>query len=214
MNDSYQEELLENWPCRGEGSDDRLCVASEKAVRRDTLLEHWPKRKSVIDSFDSDEDDATSASISNKRRHHVRSVDFSSSSHLHVYERESMYLLRSLAYTKDDYDVFGKQALLEGFRIKNLIADAPHDSEAKSIKHLLRHDIINKEELIGIEHFILGKPSRVYKTRKHHAAAVLRKQQEQEDQQLADPALNLGNFARSNSLRSSQKAIIRAAMAA
>jgi hypothetical protein len=159
MNYSYQEELLENWPHRGEGSgsDDSCCVASEQAVRRDTLLEHWPKRKSsFIDSFDSDEDDAAFASISNKRHHHVRSVNFSGSSSLHVFERESFYLLQSLAYTKEDYDVFGKEALREGFRIKNLIDTAPYDSEAKAINHLLRQGVISREEMIGIEHFILG----------------------------------------------------------
>ena len=217
MNYSYQEELLENWPHRGEGSgsDDSCCVASEQAVRRDTLLEHWPKRKSsFMNSFDLDEDDAALASISNKRHHHARSVNFSGSSSLHVFERESFYLLQSLAYTKEDYDVFGKEALREGFRIKSLIADVPYDSEAKSIKYLLSHGIINREEMIGIEHFVLDKPSRVYKTRKQHSKAVLRKQEQQQGQQLEDPAFKLGEFARSNSLRSSKRAKIRAAMAA
>ena len=211
MNDSNQDELLESWPCRGV-ADDRLCEA-EKAVRRDTLLEHWPKRKSYMDSFDSDEDTVASASTStsNKRHHHVRSVHFSESSKLWVYTRESMYLLRSLAYTKEDRNEFGINAMIEGFRIKNLIASAPYDSEAESIKYLLRQDIINKEELIGIEHFVLGNPKNVTKRRERHSAAVLWKQYEQQEQQLEDPALNLGEFAESSSLRSSKRARIRAA---
>jgi len=205
MTDSNQE-LLENWP-RGVAPDDRLFCEAEKAVRRDTLLEHWPKRESYMDmdSFDSDEDDVASV------RNNLRSVHFSESSKLHVYERESKYLLRSLAYAKEDRKEFGMKAMIEGFRIKNLIAAAPYESEAESIKYLLRQDIINKEELIGIEHFILGNPSNAIKTRERHSAAVLWKQQEQQEQQLEDPALNLGEFAQSSSLRSSQRARIRAA---
>ena len=210
-----QEELLENWPCRCADSDDGLFCAAEKAARRDTLLEHWPKRKSstTFASFDSEEVDV--ASVRNKRhRHHLRSVHFSETSQLRVYERESKYLLRSLTYTKDDRDEFGKDALLEGLRIKNLVDTAPPISTAESIKYLLRHDSISRAELIGIEHFILGKPSRVQKMRKHHAAAVLWKQQELQHQKLEDPALNLGKFAQSSSLKSMQRARIRAAVAA
>ncbi|KAK1733049.1 hypothetical protein QTG54_016187 [Skeletonema marinoi] len=214
MTDLNQEELLENWPRQGVDSDDRLFCAAEKVVRRDTLLEHWPKRESMTyTSFDSGaDDDASAANIRNRR--HFRVVDFSEASHLHVYERESMYLLRSLTYTKDDRDEFGKDTLLEGLRIKNLVDTAPPISTAESIKYLLRHDSISRAELIGIEHFILGKPSRVQKIRKHHAAAVLWKQQELQHQKLEDPALNLGKFAQSSSLKSMQRARIRAAVAA
>jgi hypothetical protein len=49
---NHQEELLVNWPHRGADSDDRLSCggggAAEKALRRDTLLEHWPKRNSSL----------------------------------------------------------------------------------------------------------------------------------------------------------------------
>ena len=212
MTNLNQEELLENWPRQGI-DDNRLFCAAEKAVRRDTLLEHWPKRESMTyTSFDSGADDASAANMRNRR--HFRVVDFSEASHLHVYERESMYLLRSLTYTKDDRDEFGKDTLLEGLRIKNLVDTAPPISTAESIKYLLRHDSISRAELIGIEHFILGKPSRVQKMRKHHAAAVLWKQQELQHQKLEDPALNLGKFAQSSSLKSMQRARIRAAVAA
>mmetsp|Transcript_19833 Transcript_19833/g.28245 ORF Transcript_19833/g.28245 Transcript_19833/m.28245 type:complete len:219 (+) Transcript_19833:94-750(+) len=213
-----QEDILER-PRRGVDPD-CLFHAAEKAVRRDTLLEHWPKRKSSIVSFDSEEveiDDTIS--MRNKRQMIRRSVHFSETSLLFAYERESMYILRSLTYTKKDYDKFSKDALLEGLRIKSLITAAPHDSDASSIKYLLRQGIISREEVIGIEHFILGKPSRVPKIRKQHAVAVLWKQQEQQQQQqqrqkIEDPALSLGKFAQSSSRRSMQRARIRAAMAA
>jgi hypothetical protein len=196
-----EEELLVNWPHRG----------ADSVPRRDTLLEHWPKRKSsmTIASFDSGEADAA-ASASHKRY----CVDFSESSRLHTYQGAPISLLRSLTYTKDNRDAFDRDAFLEGIRIKNLIANAPLDSASESIKYLLRHDIISSDELIGIEHFILGKPTRVHKIRKHHAAAVLWKQQEQQEQKLEDPVVDLGKFAESSSLRSTQRARIRAAMAA
>jgi len=204
MTNLNQEELLENWPRQGIDDNRLFCV--EKAARRGTLLEHWPKRESMTyASFDSGEDDDASAAKMRNRRN-LRGVDFSEASHLHVYERESMYLLRSLTYTKDDRDEFGKDALLEGLRIKNLVDTAPPETTAGSIKYLLRHDSISRAELIGIEHFILGKPSRVQKIRKHHAAAVLWKQQELQHQKLEDPALNLGKFAQSSSLKSMQRA--------
>mmetsp|Transcript_22589 Transcript_22589/g.38508 ORF Transcript_22589/g.38508 Transcript_22589/m.38508 type:complete len:214 (-) Transcript_22589:810-1451(-) len=213
MTDLNQEELLENWPRQGVDSDDRLFCAAEKVVRRDTLLEHWPKRTTTFASFDSVEVDV--ASVSNKRhRYHLRSVHFSETSQLHVYERESKYLLRSLTYTKDDRDEFGKDALLEGLRIKNLVATAPPVSTAESIKYLLRHDLLRLVEPVGIEHFFLDKPKNVVKRRKRHAAAVLWNQQEQQNQKLEDPALNLGKFAQSSSLKSMQRARIRAAVAA
>jgi gluconate kinase len=65
-----QEELLGNWPYRCADSDVGLFCAAEKAARRDTLLEHWPKRKSSMTfaSFDSEEVDV--ASVRNKRHHH------------------------------------------------------------------------------------------------------------------------------------------------
>jgi hypothetical protein len=159
---------------------------------------------------------SSSYSSSNKKRHYVR---FSESSQLHRYERESVYLLRSLAYTKEDRNEFGREAYLEGLRIRELIRAAPPDSVADSIKYLLRHYIISREEFVGIEHFILGKPSRVVQRRRKHAAAVLWKQRElqhelKHEKLKEDVALGLGRFAPSSSFRSSQRARVRAAMAA
>lgn len=67
--------------------------------------------------------------------------------------------------------------------------------------HLLSHDIIRKEDFLGIEHFIFGTLSTQSKIRKRHAAAVLRKQQKHQKQKLEDPDLNLAKFAETSSLR-------------
>ena len=195
MTDSNQE-LLENWPHRA-------------AVRRDTLLEHWPRRKSSImtsSSFDSD-----SLQGATHKSHRVR---FSDASQLYVYERHSISLLRSLAYTKEDRDEFGKDALAEGLRIKQLIDMSPCDSPAESFKFLLQENVLSKAELVGIEHFFHGKPTRVAKVRKHHSDAVLKRQWEQRHQKLDDPVIDLGKFAQKSSLKSTKRARIRAAMAA
>ncbi len=182
-------------------------------VRRDTLLEHWhwPKRKSSSASYDSDEFDFVP--VSNKR-HQQRSVHFSETSQLRVYERESMYVLRSLAYTKEDRSEFSKAALFEGLRVRKLISSAPPESTTGSIKYLLDKGIIERGELVGLEHFYLDKPADVLKRRKRHAVAVLWKQQEQQHQQLENPVLSLSKFAQFSSRRSTQRARIRAAMAA
>ena len=125
-----------------------------KTVRGDTLLEEWPKRESMAStsSNDSDSDGNDVASVSNskkgKGRHlHDVHVRFSENSLLYVYHGESKSLLQSLAYSKQDYEKFGKDAVLEGLRIKTRIANAPPESGVESIKHLLSHDFIRKGRL-------------------------------------------------------------------
>jgi hypothetical protein len=119
-----------------------------------------------------------------------------------------------LAYTKEDRDEFGKDALAEGLRIKNLLDMAPCDSPAESFKFLLQENILNKAELVGIEHFFHAKSTRVVKVRKQHSDAVLKRQWEQRHQKLDDPVIDLGKFAQKSSLKSTQRATIRAALAA
>jgi hypothetical protein len=119
-----------------------------------------------------------------------------------------------LAYKKEDRDEFGKDALVEGLRIKQLIATSPCDSTAASIKFLLQENILSKAELVGIEHFFIGKSTRVVKVRKQHSDAVLKRQSEQRHQKLDDPVIDLGKFAQKSSLKSTQRATIRAALAA
>jgi hypothetical protein len=172
-----------------------------------SLHEHW--KQPMPSSLKCSSSDSATCS-SSKKSHRVR---FSESSRLHTYHRASISLLQSLSYSTQDRDEFGKDVLLEGMRIKNLIAAAPPASSVESIKYLLRHDIVSIDELIGIEHFILGKPTRVRKIRQNHAAAVLWKQHEQRQQQRnEDPVLSLGKFSEKSSLQSIQSARVRAAM--
>lgn len=108
------------------------------------------------------------------------------------------------------------EAILEGNRIQNLIASAPPASATESLKFLLKENIITLDELIGIDNFVMGKPTRVSKIRKRHSAAVLRKQREvrlQAQTLQEDAALSLGRFAEQSSQKSTQNALVRAAMA-
>ena len=191
--------------------------------RSDQLLENWPQhrdeslrsiKRPLSSSFKWSSTSPRAAVKPRKKKTHQ--VQFSESSQLHLYERPPISLLQSLSYTLEDRDEFGMDALQDGRRIKNLIAAAPPSSAAESLKFLLQENIISRDELIGIDHFILGKPTRVAKTRKHHAAVVLRKQQEQrhQHQKLEDAALTLGKFAEQSSHKSTQNALVRAAMAA
>mmetsp|Transcript_6846 Transcript_6846/g.14273 ORF Transcript_6846/g.14273 Transcript_6846/m.14273 type:complete len:182 (+) Transcript_6846:101-646(+) len=173
----------------------------------DALLEHLlmaNKHKSTLSSSDFD----SMGNYGCKRRR----VAFSECSHLHVYEPHDQFLLKSLCYTKEDQDAFSAESVREGLRIKDLIETAPYESIAESIKYLLRNRIITRGELVGVENYILGK-SNVLKLRRDHSAAVLRKQHEQRKQQLQDP-MNLGKAAQISSVKSVQKARVRAAMAA
>ena len=193
--DHDQDELLENWT--------HCC-----AVRRDTLLERWP-------SFNSSKSCASSiADACAPRKSHGLTVQFSENSTLHFYEKYPTSP-QSLAYTKEDRDEFGKDALLEGLRIKNLIATAPGDSVCESMKYLLRHRFITKAEIVGIDHFITGTSTSVLQTRRNHSAAVLKKQNElRHDQELEEPAWYLAKFAQSRSHKSTERARTRAAFSA
>ena len=182
-------------------------------VQDGLLLEEWPNRSSSMEADHGDtQDDQDSKSVNS------RGVNFSEHSKLHLYERDDEYL-KNLAYTKDDRDEFGAQATLEASRIKDLITTAPPYSVKDSIKYLLQNGIITKDELVGIDHLVLGKHVKIVQKRREHSAAVLRKQYEQkQEQQLkheneADHwTIVLGRFAEQSSLKSTRSAIARATL--
>ena len=147
-------------------------------VQDGLLLEDWPNNRSSssMEADHGDTQDDQDSKPLNKR------VNFSEHSKLHLYERDDEYL-KNLAYTKDDRDEFGAQATLEANRIKDLIITAPPDSAKDSIKYLLQNGIITRDELVGIDHLILGKQMKIFRKRREHSAAVLWKQYEQKQEQ-------------------------------
>lgn len=201
-------------------------MAENDSQRRDTLLENWQKPMSSLMAADMTESDSPQRdtlqtwpkhTLSSSGKSHKRNrVRFSESSQLHIYERLPVSALQSLSYTKMDNYRFRQHALLEAMRIKNLIASVD-GSASDSIRYLIRNNMIDRDDLIGIDHYVLGAPFRVRKIRKRHAAAVLQKQQElrqQGSQTLQDLPSTLGKFAQSSSLKSSKNARVRAAMSA
>ena len=171
-----------------------------------TRFEQWRPKNALSSSL------TTASTCSSHINCHVT---YSETSRLYTYQRAPISLRGRLFYSKRDRQRFGKDAFVEGVRIKNLIAASSQDSAAGSIKDLLRRNIISRDELIGIEHFVLGGPLRVQKIRKLHATAVLRKQEElrQCPKSSEERALSLCIFAESNSLLSKENARVRAAMA-
>ena len=169
----------------------------------DLLLEHCLMTHKKSSS-------SCSSPLDNANKRHR--VVFSQCSQLHVYDRDDLYL-KNMAYSKYDRDIFGQEAVREGMRIKNLIEAVPSESVAESIKYLIRHGVITRSELIGIEHYVFSKPNRILKVRREHSAAVLWKQYEQRQQKVHDP-MNLGKFAKISSIKSTKRARVRAAMAA
>ena len=157
----------------------------------------------------------------NTNTHRPR-VSFSEMSIVNTYEdyRGGLHR-RNMAYSSKDRDIFQIEATQEADHIKVLIITAPQQSRADSVKHLLKNNIVSREELVGIEHMALEDSNRS-DIRKRHSMAVLRKQQEQRQQQhqgygyvslrLRDPAIALGKFARKNSLESRNRARARAAL--
>ena len=204
MPKSHQDELLEDWP---RASDGNLLLKvkvgatereEDKAARRDKVT-------------------STSAGASTCAKH-ARTVHFSGTSQLYVYERESMSLLQRFAYKEQDRRRFSREAMQDGLLIKILVLvdESPCTSVGESMTYLLRHGIIEREEVVGIEHFCLGIPSsHVALIRRRHAAAVLRKQHQllhlhEQEVENEDAALILREFAHSSSLRSTKQARIRA----
>jgi hypothetical protein len=183
-------------------------------VQDGLLLEDWQNQSSSMEADHGDTQDDQDSKPLNKR------VNFSEHSKLHPYERDDEYL-KNLAYTKDDRDEFGAQASLEASRIKDLITTASPDSVKDSIKYLLQNGIITRDELVGIDHLILGKQMKIVQKRREHSAAVLWKQCQQKQEQqfkqesVADHStIALGRFAEQSSLKhkSTRNAIVRATL--
>eukprot|EP00985_Skeletonema_marinoi_P004973 scaffold2164_cov120-Skeletonema_marinoi.AAC.1 len=172
------------------------------AGRRESLLEDWPRRAS---STEADQDVDSSKSQSG--------VNFSELSTLHVYD-DLGYLYLKKAYSKEDREIFGAQAMIEADdRIKNLIINSPPASVKESVKYLLKNNIITREELVGIDHLILRRRTRVSQVRRNHMTAVLRKQSEQLlSPREEDSLIDLGKFAEQSSLKSTHAAIARATL--
>jgi hypothetical protein len=146
-------------------------------------------------------------------------VTFSHNSTMQVYIPDHHYA-RNKCYTKEDRQKFGSETLSEAMRIKRLVAKAPGESAKDSFKYLIKENIVSIEEIVGIEHLVLGNSaSKLPKSRRDHVRAVLMEQERQhcdcdESRVQADRVESLRQFSTSRSSKSARRARIRAAMAA
>ena len=179
--------------------------------RSEGLLEDWPRRAS---SLEADADDQDHDALSNSASQH--SVNISETSTLFVYYMDDLYR-KNKAYSRQDREIFGAQAMIEANRIKNLIYSSPPTSVKESVKYVLQNNIVSRDEIVGIDHMILGRRTAVVQVRRNHMMAVLRKQQElrrlqQHTQLEEDSLIALCKFAEQSSLKSTHSAIARATL--
>ncbi|KAL7539252.1 hypothetical protein ACHAWF_006348 [Thalassiosira exigua] len=157
---------------------------------------------------------STSDSLGKKLRPRVA---FSEKSTMQIYIPDPRYV-KSKSYTQEDKEKFTFEALSEAVRIKRLASTTPGASTKDSFKYLVQERIVSIEEIVGIEHIVLGKSaSKLPKERQDHAWAVLSEQERQRrglSEVEDDPMESLGQFSASSSMKSARRARIRAAMAA
>ena len=151
-------------------------------------------------------------------------VTFSEQSTMQLYHLDQQYA-HAKSYSREDYEVFGRNSLVKAVRIKKLVLLTPSGASTKeSVTYLLENNVISPEEIRGIEHLVLcNSPSMGLKGRRDHARAVLLEQhrirmlERYATRHLkieVDPTEKLASFSASMSSRSSNTARIRAAMAA
>ena len=117
-----------------------------------------------------------------------------------------------MAYSSIDIAGFSNQAVQEGNRIKNLISQFPFNA-GTVIAGLIRHNIIDVEELLGIEHLI-GRDAReqVRENRRAHVMLILGVQNRLRETGLSS-AETLARVAQTNSSESIRKGRSRALLA-
>ena len=118
-----------------------------------------------------------------------------------------------MSYTSADQKAFRDEAAREGRRIQQLISW--HSVQTgRAIHHLIKFDLLSREELLGIENLI-SKDAAVkeFKQRQAHVALVLRVQKEMREMN-EESVDKLAKFVMHSSSNSVQIARLRAALAA
>ncbi|KAL7480200.1 hypothetical protein ACHAW6_005902 [Cyclotella cf. meneghiniana] len=166
------------------------------------LLEEWPRR---ISSDAGEDMEISLCSSSNKK------VAFSPYSRLHVYQVDEE-AERKKSYGSSERKVFQAQALHDAFRIQALIKSCPYEG-GLAIRYLMDKNLLSSEELLGIENLIMGA-EKVIKERRLHTTLVLETQKELLEKNDENIYQTLANVATRRSVKTLQKARLRAALAA
>ncbi|KAL3788003.1 hypothetical protein HJC23_004074 [Cyclotella cryptica] len=177
-----------------------LVDSVENTAQERALLEEWPRRVTFVDQDDM--------SISSSTSH--KAVSFSPHSRLHVYPVNEDERLKS--YSSSERKLFQAQALYNAFRIQELIQSCPYEGGA-AIRHLIDRNLLGPEELLGIENLIVGA-AKISKERRVHSRIVVEKQREMRKNNDVNIEQKLADVAVARSLKSIEKARLRAALAA
>ena len=115
-------------------------------------------------------------------------------------------------YSSADRKAFRDEAVREGRRIQQLIS--LHSGQTgRAIYHLMKFDLLSKEDLLGIENLITKDAAgKALKERRDHVALVLRVQKEMRE--MNDESVDkLAKFLMHSSSNSVHAARLRAALA-
>ena len=118
-----------------------------------------------------------------------------------------------MSYSSADCKSFRFSVAREGLRIQRLVSSCPPGKTGNVIHHLVEHNALSMDELLGIEHLVnKDAPSRLLYERRVHAARVLKAQKEMQERN--NPNLeDLASVSVMSSSRSILKARLRATFA-
>jgi hypothetical protein len=171
------------------------------------LLEDWPRRI-TRDCWDVD----AKARCNTLSHHHYppRVVTFSKLSSVQIYHRNPMDM-RELSYTKDERKQFCTEAVAECLRIRQLLHSTPGGFNKDSFKCLIKNNVISLEDIVGIDHMVLGKSASLIKERQELIRSVVSAQYDIA-MKGGDSTEKLAEFCASQSSRAVKRARVRAAL--
>jgi len=168
------------------------------------LLEDWPHRLSgdcwVVDANDQ-------GGVPRRHRQPRRVVTFSKISSVQIYPHNPMDM-RELTYTKEERKQCCSDAVAECLRIRKLLHSTPGGFNKDSFKCLIKNNIVALEDIVGIDHMVLGKSASLIKERQELVRSVV---SAQFDIAMSDVE-KLAAFCASKSSRAVKRARVRAAL--
>jgi hypothetical protein len=171
---------------------------------RNELLEDWPSRITG---------DCWSIDANDQSNHWVRArpqVTFSKLSSVQIYPHDPA-VMRDMSYTKDERKSFCNEAVAECLRIRQLLHSTPGGFNKDSFKCLIKNNVVSMEEIVGIDHMVLGKSASLIKERQEHIRSVVSAQYDI-FMTGGDSVEKLAAFCASRSSRAVKRARVRAAL--
>lgn len=141
----------------------------------------------------------------------TKQVSFATYSELRVYRLDAKFERRK-CYSSPERKAFQAQALCDAFRIQRLMEACPYHG-GHAVHYLIERDFMAPEELLGIEHLIMGA-QKITVDRRRHAKYVMKAQEELKKTKDDNADLKLAYIAAAKSTKAFEKARLRAALAA